>query len=128
MMPAENHPRFCVGPRGRPLREPAKDIASKLRRIVSPTLLVVAVLLQGSLLGCANPERDQERLAAEQAALNDHDDAECRTAGAAPGTARYEDCRRSLIQKRAENEAIQEKRREAFQQTTGAGTSAVSGP
>src|ERR1700730_9265506 len=126
MMPAENDPRF--GPRGRPLRKLAKDIASKLRRIVSPALLAVAVLLQGSLLGCTNPERAQERLAAEQAALNDHDDAECRATGAAPGSAPFKDSRRSLMQKRVENEAIQEKRREAFQQTTGAGTSAVSGP
>jgi hypothetical protein len=126
-MPAENDPRFCVGPRGRPLREPAKEFASMPRRILLLALLAVA-MLQGSLLGCANPERAQERLAAEQAALNDHDDAECRATGAAPGTAAYEDCRRSLTQKRAENEAIQEKRREAFQQTTGAGTSAVSGP
>jgi hypothetical protein len=32
-----------------------------------------------------------------------------------------------LIETRAENEAVQEKRREAFQRTTGEGTSALSG-
>jgi hypothetical protein len=85
---------------------------------------LTVLLLAWSVMGCANPEA---RHAAEQAALDQQDDAQCRTNGVVAGSAAYHDCRSRFVEMRAEKAALQEKRREAFQQTTGAGTEALSG-
>ena len=82
----------------------------------------------GKLLpqGCASSEQIREKQAAAQATQDQEDDARCRASGA-PGTPAYQDCRTRLVQKRAEDQAAQERRREAFQKTTAEGTSALSG-
>ncbi len=85
---------------------------------------LTAGLLAWSVMGCVNPEA---RHAAAQAALDQQDDTDCRANGVAAGSAAYHDCRSRLVEMRAQKEALQEKRREAFQQTTGAGTEALSG-
>lgn len=90
-------------------------------------LTLIMLLLPWSLQGCASTEQARENSVAAQATLEQQDDAQCKTNGVAPGSPAYQECRGRLVEKRAEEEAVQEKRREAFQRTTGEGTSALSG-
>jgi hypothetical protein len=90
-------------------------------------LSLVVLLMQWCLQGCASTGQVREGHATAQATTDQQDDAQCRANGAAPGSPAYQECRSKLIETRAENEAVQEKRREAFQRTTGEGTSALSG-
>ena len=88
---------------------------------------LVGLLVSCCLIGCASSEQIREKQAAAQATQSEQDDAQCRAGGAAPETPAYQDCRSRLVEKRAENEAAQERRREAFQKTTAEGSSALSG-
>ena len=90
--------------------------------------LLMALPLAAALLGCANPEQARARQAAAEAALAAQDDAQCRVGGAAPKGPAYDECRRNLVQARAQKNEIDEQRRRAFDQVTGAGTSATAGP
>lgn len=87
---------------------------------------LVGLLVGCCLMGCASSEQIRERQAAAQATQSQEDDAQCRASGA-PETAAYQECRGKLIDKRAEEQAAQERRREAFQKTTAEGTSALDG-
>lgn len=87
---------------------------------------LVGLLVSCCLMGCASSEQIREKQAAAQATQDQEDDAQCRASGA-PETPAYQDCRTRLVQKRAEDQAAQERRREAFQKTTAEGTSALSG-
>jgi hypothetical protein len=89
-------------------------------------LSLMGLLVSCCLIGCASSEQIREKQAAAQATQSQEDDAQCRASGA-PDTPAYQACRDRLVEKRAENEAAQEKRREAFQKTTAEGTSALSG-
>jgi hypothetical protein len=92
--------------------------------------LLMLLPLASALLGCSNPEQVRARQVevAAEAALNAQDDAQCRAGGATPEGPAYEECRRNLAQVRAQKNAIEEQKRRAFDQVTGAGTSSVSGP
>jgi ubiquitin len=87
---------------------------------------LAGVLAVCCLMGCASSEQIREKQAAAQATQSQEDDAQCRASGA-PETAAYQECREKLVEKRAEEQAAQERRREAFQKTTAEGTSALSG-
>jgi len=88
---------------------------------------LIGLLVSCCLIGCASSEQIREKQAAAQATLSEQDDSQCRASGAAPETPAYQECRSRLIEKRAENEAAQARRREAFQKTTAEGTSALTG-
>jgi hypothetical protein len=90
--------------------------------------LLMLVLPLGSLLGCADQEQVRARRAAAEAAINDQDNTQCRAEGIAPESPAYDECRRNLAEIRAQKNAIQEQKRRAFDQVTGAGTSSLSGP
>jgi hypothetical protein len=85
------------------------------------------LLMPGCLLSCAGSGQLRERQAGAQATLSEQDDSECRANGSAPGTVAFDECRNRIAAKRAANDALQEKRREAFQRTAGEGSSALSG-
>src|SRR5262245_2119814 len=79
------------------------------------------------LAACANPEAAKAARATAIAEKDSEDDAKCRAGGAAPGSAPYDDCRSRLTEARAKADSAREQRKAAFQQTTGAGTEALSG-
>jgi hypothetical protein len=87
---------------------------------------LVGLLVSGCLMGCASSEQLREKQAAAQATQSQEDDAQCRASGA-PETPAYQECREKLVEKRADEQAAQERRREAFQKTTAEGTSALDG-
>jgi len=91
--------------------------------------LIVIVLTSLCLLAaaCANPEAAKASRAAAIAQTEGEDDAQCRAGGATPGNAAYDDCRSRLAEARAKTDSAREQRKAAFQQTTGAGTEALSG-
>ncbi len=93
-------------------------------RPIGLALLVLAGFL---LASCASSEQVRERQATAQATEMEADDAKCKEQGALPDTPAYVQCRDRLSQKRAEQEAQQAKRNEAFQRSLGEGTSALSG-
>jgi hypothetical protein len=82
-------------------------------------------LLAFALLGCASSEQMRAKQADAQAAAEEQDDAKCR-AGAPPGSAAYEDCRKTQAKARAEQAAAQARRQESFQRALGEGS--TSGP
>ncbi len=86
-------------------------------------LLGFALLLTGPLAACVTQEQAQANRAAAQAALEEKEDAQCREGGTSPTSPAYEDCRKRLAERRAEQDAAQERRRESFQRTLGEGTS-----
>lgn len=86
-------------------------------------LLGFALLLTWPLAACVTQEQAQANRAAAQTALEDKEDAKCREGGTAPTSPAYEDCRKRLAERRAEQDAAQERRRESFQRTLGEGTS-----
>ena len=90
--------------------------------------LLILLPLAVALLGCSNPEQARARQSAAEAAAAAQDDAQCRAGGAAPKGPAYDECRRNLAQARAQKNEIDEQKRRAFDQVTGAGTSSVSGP
>jgi hypothetical protein len=90
-------------------------------------LSLVALLVSCCLIGCASSEQIREKQAVAQETLSQQDDAQCRANGAAPETPAYQECRSKLVEARAENEAVQAKRRDAFQKTTAEGTSSLTG-
>jgi hypothetical protein len=79
------------------------------------------------LAACANPEAAKAARAAAIAEQDSEDDAQCRAGGAEPGSAPYDDCRSRLAEARVKADSAREQRKAAFQQTTGAGTEALSG-
>ena len=89
-------------------------------RIAFASALVISL---GLLAACANPESVQASRQAAQAAA----DAKCREKGLAPGTTAFDECRARLAQAAADEAALQEQRRIAFQKTLGAGTSDYTG-
>jgi hypothetical protein len=93
-------------------------------------MLIVIVALasfSGLLPACANPEAAKASRAAAIAEADSEDDTQCRTGGVAPGSHAYDDCRSRLAEARAKADSAREQRKSAFQQTTGAGTEALSG-
>lgn len=91
-------------------------------------IVIVALASLGALLAaCANPEAAKASRAAAIAQSDNEDDAQCRAGGAAPGSQAYDDCRSHLVEVRAKADSAREQRKAAFQQTTGAGTEALSG-
>ncbi len=86
-----------------------------------------AIALSLGLAACANPEAKQASIQAAQADAEAKDDATCREKGLAPATEPYEACRNGLVQARADEAAVQERRRIEFQRTLGAGTSDYTG-
>ena len=92
-----------------------------------PIVIVVLASLGALLPACANPEAAKASRAAAVAQADNEDDAQCRAGGAAPGSQAYDDCRSHLVEVRAKADSAREQRKAAFQQTTGAGTEALSG-
>jgi hypothetical protein len=92
-----------------------------------PIVVVVLTALSALLPACANPEAAKASRAAAVAQADNEDDAQCREGGAAPGSQAYDDCRSHLVEARAKADSAREQRKAAFQQTTGAGTEALSG-
>jgi hypothetical protein len=86
-------------------------------------ILLMVVMSAAAGQGCAS--QDPAARAAEQAAMDNEDDAACRPQGA-PGTPAYDDCRKSLAETRARAGAIQEQKRRDFDRVLGAGTSGAS--
>ncbi len=82
-----------------------------------PILLLVVVSASAGQ-GCAGQDRTTR--AAEQAAMNSGDDAQCRAKGA-PGTPAYADCRKALASKRTQA-VVQEQKRRDFDRVLGNGT------
>lgn len=106
----------------------AKRVMTALTVSGPRQMAVVLLVLAGFVLGsCASSEQVRERQAAAQASEMEADDAKCKEQGAEPDTPAYVQCRDRISQKRAEQEAQQAKRNEAFQRTLGEGTSALSG-
>jgi hypothetical protein len=97
--------------------------AAASRRLVSGVLLALAL----SLAGCASSEQVRQRQVDAQAAASEEDDAKCKAQGAEPDTPAYAQCRDRLAEKRAEQQAAEMRRREAFQRTLGEGTSGLAG-
>jgi len=93
-------------------------------RIAFASALVISL---GLLAACANPESVQASRQAAQAAADAKDDATCRKKGLTPGTTAFDECRARLAQAAADEAALQEQRRIAFQKTLGAGTSDYTG-
>jgi len=93
------------------------------RRLLSGVLLALAL----SLTGCASSEQVRQRQVDAQAAASEEDDAKCKAPGAEPDTPAYDQCRDRLAEKRAEQQAAELRRREAFQRTLGEGTSGLAG-
>ena len=92
-----------------------------------PIVFVALAALSAILPACANPEAAKASRAAAVAQADNEDDAQCRAGGAAPGSQAYDDCRSHLVEARAKADSAREQRKAAFQQTTGAGTEALSG-
>ena len=91
-----------------------------MARIPAATFLAVLFLGAG-LLACANPDQERARSLEAETAMNGEDDAACRPKGA-PGTEAYDDCRQGLAEARAQEGAIQERKRRDFDRVLGAGT------
>lgn len=85
------------------------------------------LMLALALPACASSEQARERHGNAAATADAEDDAKCREQGAEPDTPAYTQCRDRLMEKRAEQQAAEARRREAFQRTLGEGTSALSG-
>jgi hypothetical protein len=98
--------------------------ASECKRRLVARLILLAVA--GFVSGCASSEQVRDRQIAARQAEEQADDAKCKEEGEAD-TPAYTQCRDRLNQKRAEQQAQQAKRNEAFQRTLGEGTSALSG-
>jgi len=92
-----------------------------------PIFIVTLASLGALLAACANPEAAKASRAAAIAQADGEDDAQCRAGGSAPGSQAYDDCRSRLVEVRAKADSAREQRKAAFQQTTGAGTEALSG-
>lgn len=84
------------------------------------------LLVAAGLSACASSEQIREKQVTAQEAANEEDDAKCKAGGAEPDTPAYTQCRDRLIEKRAEQQAAQARRSEAFQKTLGEGTSGLS--
>lgn len=94
----------------------------RLRQLLSVLLLLPALLVSA----CASSEQVRERQLAAQTAASEEDDAKCKAQGAEPDTPAYTQCRDQLMEKRAEQQAADVRRRESFQRTLGEGTSGLS--
>jgi hypothetical protein len=92
-----------------------------------PIVIVTLASLSTLMPACANPEAAKASRAAAVAQTDSEDDAQCRAGGSAPGSQAYDDCRSHLVEVRAKADSAREQRKAAFQQTTGAGTEALSG-
>mgnify|MGYP000917587980 CR=1 FL=1 len=91
---------------------------------------IVACAFFCGLQGCASTSTTatrEQQIEAQQATQEAADDAKCKQGGVQPSSPAYEQCRQQLAEKRMQEEAAQEKRREAFQKTLGEGTSAAGG-
>jgi hypothetical protein len=97
----------------------AKTRRSSPVRLLPIFLLVVVSASAGQ--GCAG--QGQATRAAEQAAVNSQDDAQCRAKGA-PGSPAYVDCRKGLAEKRTQA-VVQEQKRRDFDRVLGNGTGGV---
>jgi predicted secreted Zn-dependent protease len=82
-----------------------------------PILLLVVVSASAGQ-GCAGQDRTTR--AAELAAMNSSDDAQCRAKGA-PGSPAYAECRKAVAQKRTQA-VVQEQKRRDFDRVLGNGT------
>jgi hypothetical protein len=97
----------------------SRKVARSLSRVVLLLALVVS--------GCASSEQVRQRQVDAQAEASEEDDAKCKAQGAEPDTPAYAQCRDRLMEKRAEQQAAEVRRREAFQRTLGEGTSGLAG-
>jgi hypothetical protein len=68
---------------------------------------IAVVLAVGiSLAGCVSAQERQAQADAQAAAINAHDDAQCQSYGAAPGSPSYIQCRMNLDNQRAQRRQI----------------------
>ncbi|HEX2448677.1 MAG TPA: hypothetical protein VHK26_10930 [Methyloceanibacter sp.] len=90
-----------------------------------PHLVALLLLLSPSVTGIGCASQDPATRAAEQAAIESEEDATCRQKAGEDGKA-YEQCRNSLAQAKAKQDAIQEQKRRDFDRVLGAGTDGLS--